>query len=222
MSTLPLRLWLLVLVALVVATGCAGLRQARKKVDGDVVGSVRIEGATYLQQELIRAQMGQKPSSFGVRIPVLRRLVRPVPLDETLLIDDAFRVETWLAHQGWFDARVEGWRIERRRRERLRKDGTTRRAGVVVVRGVLERGPQSVVREFDIAWQDDRSPRATQRNIEGTVGRNGYVTPGLAFNLDYAEYTRDMMLAEIRNLGHAYADVDMLVDAYPELFGAHE
>lgn len=203
------------LVALVCATGCSALRTARKKVDGDLVSSVRFDGAPYGKQELLRAQMGQKSSGFGATVPVLNRVVRAVPLDESLLQDDAYRVETWLAHQGYFDAEILGWRIERLRRERLRRDGSTRKAGVVRVRGDLVLGPASVIRAVQVEWQDDLSPRATQRNLDGTVRRNAYVKPGLAFNLDYAEYVREEFEGTIRDTGHAYAEVGMRVDAYP-------
>jgi outer membrane protein assembly factor BamA len=209
------RSLILLAVVLGLATGCVSLRKARKKVDGDLVQSVHFEGAAYGQQELLRAQMAQKVSGFGVRLPLLKRLVRPVAYDPALLEEDTYRVETWLAHQGWFDAELTGWRVERRRPQRLRRDGSIRKAGVVTIVGQLDRGPMSVVREFRFDWTDDQSPRATQRNMEGTVLRNGFVVPEQQFSLDLAEYTRAYMLATVRDTGHAYATVGMAIDAYP-------
>ena len=47
----------------------------------------------------------QSPPMAGLISPKKRRTY----LDKDTLELDAWRLETWYAHQGYFDAKVEGW-----------------------------------------------------------------------------------------------------------------
>ena len=147
---------------------------------------------------------------------MVRRFAPAHGLSRKGLADDARRVETWLAHQGFFEARITGWRIDRQRPRRFRRDGTLRKAGVVDLAVQVDLGPRSLVRSVKVAWQDDEADRIWRSAQARTVARTGAVQEGLPFSLESATYTRDDLLARIRNHGHGHGEVEIRVDAYPE------
>lgn len=212
--------WLVALVALV---GCGIVpRQARKRVDTDLVQRIEFHGlgpplARPVTVEQLRSQMGQKQSGWGARVPLFRRFVRAVGLDRDTLEDDAYRLETWLAHQGYFDARVEGWQVERKRPAQVSGRGRLRRAGVVVVHGYVTLGEPSAIGDFDVVWRDELADRFWRSTQARTITRTGWVIPGQTFSLASVEYTRDLLLAQILDHGHALGDVQIGIDAYPEV-----
>ncbi|TVQ91352.1 MAG: hypothetical protein EA397_09850 [Deltaproteobacteria bacterium] len=213
----PVRRACHLLLLLLCCVSLAACVSARRKVDGDIVSSVRFEGRQGgVQGVQIRSVMAQKQSGFGVRAPVLRRLVQPVELDTDLLDDDVARVETWLAHQGWFDARVMGWRIERRREPKLRRDGSLRSAGIVEVVGMLDQGRVSRVRKVEVIWEDDLADRFWRSAQEGTMLREGYVKEGQPFVLSSVDYTKEIFRRNMLNLGYAYARVDAEIEVWPD------
>lgn len=212
--------WLLcVLVAVVWAS--AACRSARAKVDGDIVHQVDFEGIgppfvrPFSKAEL-RGAMAQKQSGLGVRTPGLTWAARTVPLDPAQLDQDTYRLETWLAHHGYFNARVEGWRVVTRRPRVTRDDGTIRKAAVVDVIGKLSFGEVSTVRTFDVAWQDQEADRFWRSAQEGLVKRKGYTREGEPFNLDYVDYDVNELLRRMKENGYIHATAKARIDAYPE------
>ncbi|MFK7930316.1 MAG: BamA/TamA family outer membrane protein [Myxococcota bacterium] len=217
------RLSLLFFVALALVAGAC--RGARKRVDGDLVQSVKIKGLGWpfpqVTEAQIQAQMGQKESGFGVRTPLLNTFSRTAALDDNALQDDTYRIETWLAHQGFFDARVDGWQVRRLRPVRYRRDGLQRKAGVVRIVGHLTLGPRSTVRSFDVVWADPAGTKLTleerlwRSGQEGAVKRTGYVEPGTPFVLGNVDYTLDKLQRQIRDHGYVFGEVAAAITAVP-------
>ncbi len=189
------------------AIGC--LTPARQEIDTDIVRSIRFEGnGGFLSGQTdyqLASQMAQGDTAFGLLTWPLMYFVEPAPLDTALLQDDAYRLEVWYAHNGWFDASVEGWRVHRIRRAK------SFRAGVVDVVGQVDPGPPSLVRGFEI---NGLSKAASL--LGNDVKRTGYLQPGDQFALENVYASRDALLASLRDTSYAYAQVGVKVDAYPD------
>jgi outer membrane protein assembly factor BamA len=239
----PLRLsaarsysFLAVVLAAVLLSGCLP-RTARRRVETDLVADISVEGLdgsptaesrTLLQklpavkrflrpvtEEQVRSQLGQSQGGILSRLPVLNRFARAPAFDPDLLSEDARRIETWLAHQGFFEGRVGGWRVDRERPRRYRKDGTLRKGGVVDLTVQTDLGPRSTVRDVKVVWTDELSSPFWRSNQTRTLRRTGYVQPGEPFELGLAESTREELLERIRDHGHAWGEVELIIDAYP-------
>ncbi len=209
------RFWrTLLLLCAVALVACAS---ARRRVDGDLVVGIDFEGRTGgVQGVQLRSAMAQKSTGFGARVPLLRRVVRPIALNRDLLADDDRRIETWFAHNGWFDAQVLGWRIDVLRERRLRRDGTVRKWAVVRIVGTLEQGEVSRLRELQVVFDDALADRYWRSAQVATIRREGWVQPGAPFVLSNVDYTRDQLLRNMRDLGYAYATVEPAIEAWPE------
>lgn len=209
---------LLFLVALLLVAGAC--RGARRKVEGDLVKSVQVKGLGWplpaVTQAQVRGQMGQKSSGFGARLPLVNTVARVVAFDPQTLDDDTYRIETWLAHQGFFNARVEGWEVRRLRPARYRRDGRQRKAGVVEIVGQVGLGSRSEVRGLDVAWTEDGADRYWKSSQENLVRRAGYVQPGTPFVLDNVDYTVNELQRRIRDHGHIFGTARAEVTAHPE------
>lgn len=204
----PLLAWLLRLVGLWMLIGAAACSPARKEVDGNIVRRVRFEGNGWLlsgNNDLqLRGQMEQKHSAYGLLTWPFIYTVNPEVLHPELLPRDAYRLEVWYAHHGWFDAQVRGWEVQRLRRR------TEQRAGVVDIRGFVDPGPPSTVRTLTIDGLD-----ANLRVLGNSVLRNAPIREGDQFDLGLVDATKKLLLDRMHNLSRAYAtaEVDISVDA---------
>ncbi len=90
----------------------------------------------------------------------------PTPPDPDVLAEDARRLEIWLAHKGYFDARFLGW-VEQR--------PPTGRVKAVDLVGYVELGPPSVVRELRIEGLDQLSVPIRNRVLGGVTVEQGDV-----------------------------------------------
>jgi len=206
LSRLPFAL--LVVCATLWVGGCTA---ARKEVHTDVVRSVSFSGNgglfSFEQGDyLLKGQMEQGDSPWGVTIFPMKYWVEPVAYDPDALERDAYRLEVWYAHHGWFDARVDGWEVIRAR-PRGKK-----RAGVVEIHGMVSPGEPSAVRRFEIAGMD----RPVHQQFRRTILRTGWVQEGQRFDLDLVEETRQLLLDLLSRHGFPYARVDAKMAAYPE------
>jgi outer membrane protein assembly factor BamA len=196
-------------VALCFAFCLLACSPARREAETDIVRGIRFEGnggpMSGHNDYQLRAQMEQKSSAVGVLVWPLTYFVEPRQLDTRLLERDAFRLEMWYANHGWFDASVEGWELRRARAIR------PRRQGVVDIIGRVDPGPQSVVRELEFSGL-----RRTQRLLAKTVARTGELRKGDVFTLSDAYSNRDRLLELLHDHAHAYARVELTVDAYPK------
>lgn len=186
---------------------------ARRRVDGDVVRNIAFTGnGNVLTRPLsgqtdyqLRSQLSVHQAPFGAFTVPLSFTVRLEPFNPEALRDDAYKLEVWYANHGWFDARVEGWEIRRVRPQRRHK------AGVVDVAGVLEPGPRSSVRAFEIEGLTEAT-----KLVGAAIERTGFVHPGDDFVLPYVFDTRDLLVEELRDSSRAYATVAVDVQAYPK------
>ncbi len=136
--------------------GCA----SRRGPTGTTVRKVRFEGNPGLFSPLgnasLRAVMEHPQPSFDPW-PVRKR----VGLREDTLATDLERVQTVLAHHGYFDATV-GWRID------TRKPANERRGRVVDVVGEVSLGEQSVVETVSLEGVGSL-PRRLRRRLRAEV-----------------------------------------------------
>lgn len=213
-----LEIWML---ALAVWFGLAGCASARQRVDDDIIRSVRFEGLgprfvrPFSQAEL-RSAMSQKQSGMGVTTPGVTWAARLSTLDRARLDEDAARVQTWLIHHGHFDAFMNSWEIYERRPQVLSADGSVKRAAVVDVVGRVTLGQASVVRGFEVEWQDDTANRYARSALESFVLRRSFVSPGRTFDLGLLEYSLSAFRSYMQDVGYIHADADVKITAYPE------
>ncbi len=187
-------------LAALVAAGCAA---RRAPPEAEVVASVRFDGnggpLRGTADERLRSAMVQEQSPPWAWVAP-RRLW--VPLDERELRLDAWRVENWYAHHGYLDARLLGWDLRRR--------GGGRRARLVVT-GLVEEGPPSVVRRLD--WQGFD---ALGRPALAWLERHAELAVGQRFDLEALDETVEAAREFLGEHGYARARVEAAVDAWPE------
>jgi translocation and assembly module TamA len=194
------------LIALAVLAACT---PARHEVEGDIVRDVRFEGnggpMSGHNDYQLAGQMGQEATSFGLMVWPLMYFVDPAAFSPEELDLDPYRLEVWYAHNGWFDAQFEGWTIQR-----VRNAGK-KRAGIVDIRGYVNPGQPTLVRSFQIEGLD-----RSRESLGKTVKRTGDLQEESQFVLDYAYSSRNQLLSKLRDHAHAYAEVEMTVDAFPD------
>jgi outer membrane protein assembly factor BamA len=183
----------------------AACSPARRRVDGTVVRHVGFEGNggwfSGHDDYTLAEQMEQGESTWGLLTWPFTYSTRPILLDHHLLERDAFRLEVWYAHHGWFDARVDGWQLRELRRPR------DRRAAVVDVWGLIEPGPRSMVRALDLVGLPDAPP--------GGWLPDRLLRSGDFFDLGLVESTRATLLEELVSNGYPYASVTVRSQADP-------
>lgn len=152
----------------------------------------------------LRHQLETEDSPFGLLIWPALYLVDPSILNVDLLPRDAYRLEVWYAHNGWFDAEVKGWELHM-----IRSKGK-HRSGVIDIVGHVRPGPPSLVSEYEISGLS-----TNLKVLASTVRQNGYLHENTQFNLGYANQSRILLQQLLQNHAHAYASVDMAVRADP-------
>jgi outer membrane protein assembly factor BamA len=196
---------ILLLGAALLGAACS---PARHEVEGDIVHDVKFSGNGGLNSGhndyQLRQQMEQQDSPFGTFTWPFLYWADPETLDEEALQRDSYRLEVWYAHKGWFDAQVKGWQI------RQIRDRTAHRAGAVDIRGYVEPGPQSNVRNIEVAGAE-----AELQAVVNAALRASALQEGSAFSLDAAEGARDLLRDKLQDHARAYATVEMEIAAFP-------
>jgi outer membrane protein assembly factor BamA len=187
----------------------AACTPARQKVGGSIVRDIAFDGnggAFSGHNDLqLNKQLEQESTAFGLMVPLLRTVVEPKLLERDVLVRDAYRLEVWYAHHGWFDAQVLGWQVRDVRSIR------PKRAGIVDVRGKIETGEPSLVRAYTTVGETPST-----RTLARSALRTGYLKPDRQFDLDLAEIDRAKLQVQLQRSGFAYARVDLSMDAFPE------
>jgi outer membrane protein assembly factor BamA len=173
---------------------------------GEVVGHVRfdgnggfLEGTSDLQ---VRKAMEVQPSSW------VERLLHPKKvegLDRAAMMRDAWRVEVWYAHHGYFDARFLAWDVQTRRPRR----GT--RPALVDLVGTVEQGEPTTIRNVTFEGMD-----AAGAPILAQLRSSAEVSPGDRFNLDDIKTTEQILLARLRDHSFARVAIQTKIDVFPE------
>lgn len=154
----------------------------------------------------LRAAMDQEQN------PPLVNFIKPrsrrVFLDRQTLELDAWRIETWYAHHGYFDARVLGWDVRRVRKERHLL-GFHRPESVRIV-GQIKQGEPSLVDR--ITWEGFD---ALGGPMVALLRQNASVSEGQRFEIDGLRETEALALQRLQEQGYAYASLqtDVVVDA---------
>lgn len=200
------RLHIFACLVLAVLAACT---PARREVEGSIARRIRFEGNggpfSGHNDLQLRGQMEHDHTAFGVLLFPLNLFVDPVALEPEILPRDAYRLEMWYAHNGWFEARVDGWQLIRVRRE------TARRAGVVDIVGMVEPGRPSLIRNYEITGLDRyTTPLANH------LRRTGPLQEGDQFNLETVYHTRQLLTELLHNQSRAYASVSVQMEAHPE------
>ncbi|MEQ1500861.1 MAG: BamA/TamA family outer membrane protein [Myxococcota bacterium] len=191
-------------LAVVVLVGCSPVR---RRADGNLVRAISFEGNGGFfsghNDYQLRRQMQQRDTKFGLLVWPLIYTVDPKTVDDDLLVRDAYRLEVWYAHHGWFDAQVVGWELRRLRQE------TERRAGVLDIHGVVNPGVQSTIRSLEIEGLPDEF-----RAIENAVLRKAPKV-GDPYDLDALESARQDLATKLLNHARPYAAVAISSTAHP-------
>jgi translocation and assembly module TamA len=213
MSTPPrARRWIAALLALLalgwvsaVAGGCAGRRNPQTEPS---VKRVRF----HEQQRFfrwwrgtsnynLRSAMEQQSSPFGAAISG-----QTVELDLDTLAADAWRVELWYAHHGFFDAHFDGWEVRTLRPPRRG------RPAVVEVVGYVDEGEESFVEEIVFDGLTGAAGGAVRRLVANTAP----LQEGDRFSVDAHRETADLLRSTLQQRSYARATVTSEVIANPE------
>ncbi len=182
---------------------------ARREVQGRILRSTHFAGnggvGSGNNDYQLRAQMQQQNTAFGLSIWPLLYIVEPRVLREEALARDAWRLEMWYAHHGWFDARVLGWQLREVRR------GGRRRAAVVDAIGFVDRGPPTLLGSVTTAGLDKGIA-----SFGASALRHHGLETGVQFDLATIDLAEAEILANLRNNSHAYAAVSSQISAHAE------
>lgn len=198
--------WRLALLALLLCVSTlAQVGCARHRSGGEIVRNVQFRGngggfqgaGDYL---LRTAMVQQRSGSFSWLAPSRRVL-----LDQDTLLLDAWRVETWLAHHGFLDARFRAWDVITLR------PPTARRGPVVRVVGHVELGPETRVRSMDLSGME-----IAGRPLRSLLLAQAPLQPGATFDLEDLRASEELVVVRLQEQGYAYAAVRAEVQLYPE------
>lgn len=191
---------LLVLVLLLLGGGCA-----HREMPGPVVSRISFRGnggaLAGTGDYATRAAMVQEASgSFSWLAPARR-----VSLNQDTLVLDAWRLETWFAHRGYFDARFRAWDVI--------TVGPARRWRGPLVRivGYVEPGESSRVRSIELAGLD-----IVGRPLLRLLRAQAPLKEGERFDLALLKGSTALVESRLREQGYAYATVSPQVTALPE------
>jgi translocation and assembly module TamA len=194
---------------------CCACTAARREASGTVVRAVRFDGNGGLLSNhndyQLRQALTQRASPPGVLTWPLSQLVHPAVLDERALAEDAWRLEVWYAHHGWFDARLTGWTLTEVRPAR------GRRAAVVDVRGRVDPGAPSLVNAVALLGPGGEPllPDQGKGLALSALHMTGF-GPGMVFDRETLDWTLASMAARYRDNGYPYAQVTAAVEARPQ------
>ncbi len=148
---------------LILAAGCLPPK-IRTTTDMDPIVldvSIRGNGSAFsgTGDYLVESAMVQQDSPRFWRLSPRERATR---LNTDELYRDAWRIETWYAHQGFFDARFLGWEVVSVRS----REGRT---PVVSVIGHVDEGPATMITAVSWVLVDDQG-RPLEQSFESVVG----------------------------------------------------
>ncbi len=139
---------------------------------------------------------------------------RRVPLDTEILEVDAYRLEVWYAHRGYFDAQVTAWEVQEQRPmptlNGFRPKGL-QRGPVVEVVGHVELGPETHIESVTVLGLEDLAA-TTRKPIE----RAQEALIGTRFDLNAPDGLANDAVTELQNRGYARATARTEILAIPE------
>lgn len=183
---------------------------ARRKIEGNIVRDIHFDGndgrpfSGQTDYEL-RSGLRTRASGLGLTIWPFVYTVDPRPYRPDFLQEDAYRLETWYAHRGWFDAAVTGWEVD------FVRPQTDRRAGVLDLVGHVDPGERSVVRSIRVEGVGD-----TLRPVVDAAIRHSLVREGDPYDQQALQDTRAAIVRHLQDHARPYARAELAATAYPE------
>lgn len=194
------------------------VREIAFEGNGSIVGGVLGTDSGITDYRLRSALQQRQNARFVWLAPRKRRAY----LDEEQLRLDAWRLETWYAHRGYFDAKVLSWEVV----VVQQRPGLFRSPAVKITGRIREGQPTSIQDEQGdpqegIVWEgfDSLSSRVSRpllRRIQGQAA----LQPGGTFDLDGLGATEASTRAVMIENTFAHASVRSEVDIYPESHAA--
>jgi len=205
---------LLLLVLFIFSTACIGkkrrVRLPPPPPDAVAVKSIHFEG---------NGSIGSGHSDYNLRSAIDQKenprfvwLIKPRErrafLDRDTLEIDAWRLETWYAHQGYFDATFRGWDVMEA------GDGwdgwAFKPPASVHVVGLIEEREPSVVRKAKY-----RGMKAIGGPLLSSIERSAPLQEGANFSLDALKASEVAVQAALQERSFAHATIVTDVDVYP-------
>ena len=165
----------------------------------------------------VRAAMEQGRSKrFTFIAPQQRRVF----LDLDVLQVDGWRIETWYAHNGYFDAKFLGWNIE------ILDEGggflRPNRPPTVRLTGRIEEGVPSMLGSIDgadgdaIVWEGWESLGKGARPLLSQLEASSELETGSRFSLSAVKTTESSVVARMQEQSYARTTVSSAVEVWPE------
>ena len=165
----------------------------------------------------VRSAMEQGRSKrFTFIAPQQRRVF----LDLDVLQVDGWRIETWYAHNGYFDAKFLGWNIEV-----LDEGGgflRPNRPPTVRLTGRIEEGEPSLLGSIDgaegdaIVWEGWESLGKGARPLLSQLESTSELEMGTRFSLSAVKATEGSAVTRMQEQSYARTTVSSAVDVWPE------
>jgi len=162
---------------------------------------------------IVRAAMDQDESGLMAHVFFFRMFVDRVPLDTETLDSDAYRVELWYAHRGYFDAELIAWEIEEVKPAPVLPVLRPRRlhGPTVDVIGRVDLGEPSLIEQITLSGLDAVSP-----TVLGRVRRTQDGLIGDRFDIDVPYDLAELIERELQENGYARATAVPRAEARPE------
>ncbi|MBO86447.1 MAG: hypothetical protein CL927_13915, partial [Deltaproteobacteria bacterium] len=208
-----LRCFLLVLPVWLLACGGRGkVRPPPPPPDAVAVKSIHFAG---------NGAVGSGRSDFNLRSAMdqganprfwwIKPRQRRVFLDKETLELDAWRLETWYAHQGYFDATFRGWDVSRvSDGQRTVMFWRPPNPAAVRVRGQVEERSPSLVRSVKY-----KGMKKIGGPLLSSIERAAPLQEGAIFNLDAMKSSAAMAVDQLQERSFAHATVETDVNVYP-------
>ena len=207
------RCFLLVLPVLMVACHRRGkVRPPPPPPDAQAVKSIKFDGNGGLgsgrSDYNLRSAIDQKENQ---RFWWLKPRERRSFLDRETIELDAWRLETWYAHQGYFDATFRGWDVSKvSDGKRFLMFWRDPRPMAVRVKGLVEEREASLVREVKY-----KGMKAIGGPLLSSIQRSAPLQSGSTFNLDAVKASETMALDQLQERSYAHATIRTEVDVHP-------
>jgi outer membrane protein assembly factor BamA len=205
----PPKRWarLMLMCGLALAMGACAAKK-RAPIQGELVKTIGFQGNGGLfggvADSSLRNAMEQSQSGG---LWWLKPSERAVTLERKTLATDAWRIETWYANNGYFDARLLGWDVMTVRKGNREKN----KPPLVKVIGYVKAKKPSIVR--NIKWENMEDVGNALLNL---LRKKAALKKGDQFTVSALKETEGQTLNQLHELSHGFATITSRVDAFPE------
>ena len=211
----------ILLFGVLISVGCAHRGGYQDQIVEDIAFTGNGGALSGTSDFNLRTAMLQRESrSFAFLAPQQRYEL----LDRSTLQTDAWRIETWYAHHGYFDAQFEGWEITTQTppNQRRNKPEMVRITGSVNPgEATIMASPSHLPNTDAVAWHGLEVMHGGARPILARLKRSAPLQEGDQFTLAALRSTEEMTLAFLKEMSFARVQTDVQVDVWPEEHSAH-